>query len=219
MSILKNLIKENKNLEEFNKVIGDEAKKFFDQKLLLSDNDNQFGNSEGQEEKPPTLFFGKKTFMDLMEQDIGIYKIYLDNGDYVKAFDEKIENEQKEQEEFEKELEEKKKSEEDEYFNDEEEQEQNKQSDLKGSGNLLDQDQKEGGQEENEKKDEEKEEKEENLNEKENENKEEENAENTNEESSTEENEKDKPYNDVNYWKPEITPNDGILNAVLNDLD
>ena len=32
-------------------------------------------------------------------------------------------------------------------------------------------------------------------------------------------NEKDKPYNDVNYWKPEITPNDGILNAVLNDLD
>jgi hypothetical protein len=218
---LKNLIKDNKNLEVYNKVLGDEVKKIYDQKLLLSENDVQFGSQEEQEEKKPSVFFGKRTFMDLMEQDIGIYKIYLEGGDYQKAFDEKIENEKKEQEELEKELEQKKKTEEEGYFNEEEEQEDNKKGGLKDSLNILDQDQdqdqeqEQEGEEENEKKEEEKE-KEENDNE--NENKEEEKVENTKEESSTEDND-NKDYNDVNYWKPEISPNDDILDAVLNDLN
>ena len=216
---LKNLIKDNKNLEVYNKVLGDEVKKIFDQKLLLAENDVQFGSQEEQEEKKPSVFFGKRTFMDLMEQDIGIYKIYMEGGDYQKAFDEKIENEKKEQEELEKELEEKKKTEEEGYFNEEEEQEDNKKGGLKDSLNILDQDedqdQEQEGEEGNEKKEEEKE-KEENDNE--NENKEEEKVENTKEESSTEDND-NKDYNDVNYWKPEISPNDDILDAVLNDLN
>ena len=213
---VKNLIKDNKNLEVFNKVLGDEAKKIFEQKLLLSDNEVQFGTPEEQEEKKPEIFFGNRSFMDLMEQDMGIYKIYLEGGDYQKALDEKIENEKKEQEQIEKELEEKKKAEE-EAFKEEEEQDDNKKFNLKGSLNMFDQE----GEEENEKKDKEKEENaEENDNENEKEeNKGEEKIENTNEESSTEENENLKEYNDVNFWKTEISPNDEIMSSVLNDLD
>ena len=219
---LKNLIKDNKNLEVFNKVLGDEVKKIFDQKLLLSDNDVQFSAQEETEEKKPSVFFGKRTFMDLMEQDIGIYKVYLEGGDYEKALNEKIENEKKEQEELEKELEEKKNKEEDGYFNEEEEEEDNKKMDLKGSLNVLDQEQEQEkeGEEENEKKEEEKEgNAEENNNEKEKEKKEENIENNNDDESSTEENEKNKEYNDVNFWRAEIAPNDDIMSAVLNDLD
>ena len=60
-----------------------------------------------------------------------------------------------------------------------------------------------------------KEENNENNEENENEPKPEENK----EESSTEESEKDKEFNDVNYWKPEIKASDDILNSILEDLD
>ena len=39
------------------------------------------------------------------------------------------------------------------------------------------------------------------------------------EKNTSEESEKDKIYNDVNFWKAEIVPNDEIMSAVLNDLD
>ena len=197
---LKNLIKENKNLEVFNKIIGDEVKKVFDQKLLLSDNEIQFSAHEETEEKKPMVFFGSKTFMDLLEEDIGIYKIYLENGDYQKALDEKIEKAKLEQENLEKKLEEEKKKDEEDFVAEEEEQE-DKKGDLKGSANEM-------GQEEDEEKEE-----------KNNENEigGEEKVESSNEEETTEEEKKD--YNEVNFWKPEIKSNDSIMSAILNDLD
>ena len=210
-----NLIKDNKNLEVFNKVMGEQIKNIFEQKLLLPENELQFGSHDESEEKKPTVFFGSKSFMDLLEEDINIYKIYLENGDYQKALDEKLDKELKEKEQLEKEKEdEKKKSEEDMYFNNEEEQEDNKQSNLKGSVHLLEQD----DDEENKNKENE-ESNNENKNENENVEQGEEKAEGKKEESNIEETEKEKKYNDVNFWRPGIIPLDDIMSSILQDLD
>ena len=122
---LKNLIKDNKNLEIFNKVLGEEVNDIFEQKLLLTENDIQF-NSNAQddaEEKKPNVYFGKKNFMELIEEDAEIFKIFLAGGDYEKALNDKKEKEKIEKEalEKEKEMEENKKAEEDAYYNNEEE--------------------------------------------------------------------------------------------------
>ena len=220
---IQNLIKDNKNLEVFNKVIGEEVKSIFEQKLLLSNEEVQFGTHEEQEEKKPTVFFGSKTFMGLLEEDINIYKIYLENGDYQKELDKKIENELKEKEELEKEKEdEKKNSDEDMCFNGEEEEQEDaaKQSNIKGSVNLLEQEGDEENREEgNEENNKENNNENENRNENENEKEGEEKSEEQKEESTSEETEKDKSYNDVNYWKVEITPKDEIMSSILRDLD
>ena len=205
---LLDIIKENKNLEVFHKVIGEEVSNIFGQRLLYNDNEVQFTSHDEPEEKKPSFFFGQKTFMDLMEEDIKIYKLYLDKGNYEKALEQKINREKLEKEKMEKEEEEKKKTEDDVYFNEEDEQEDNKKLDIKDEV-----------EEEKEEKDE-KEEKEENVGEKdEKEEGVEEKKESEKEESSTEETEKDKDYNDVNYWKVDIIPNDDIMSSIINDLD
>ena len=209
---LKDLIKDNKNLEVFNTVIGDEVNKIFEQKLLLSENEIQFGSHDDSEEKKPMSYFCKKGFMEVMDEDLEIYKKYQKGEDFNKALEEKREKEKIERENMEKEklAEEKKKMEEDGYFNNEEEETDDKKNDLKGSIN-MNQDEEEENNENNENKEENNENNEEN----ENEPKPEENK----EESSTEESEKDKKFNDVNYWKPEIKASDDILNSILEDLD
>ena len=205
---LKDLIKDNKNLEVFNTVIGDEVNKIFEQKLLLSENEIQFGSHDDSEEKKPMSYFCKKSFMEVMDEDLDIYKIYTQGGDFNKALEEKREKERIERENMEKEKldEEKKKMEEDGYFNNEEEETDDKKNDLKGSINMNQDDEEENN---------EKEENNENNEENENEQRPEENK----EDSSTEESEKDKDYNDVNFWRPEVKPNDDILTSILSDLD
>jgi hypothetical protein len=206
---LRDLIKDNKNLEVFNTVIGDEVNKIFEQKLLLSENEIQFGSHDDSEEKKPMSYFCKKGFMEVMDEDLEIYKKYQKGEDFNKALEEKREKEKIERENLEKEklAEEKKKMEEDGYFNNEEEETDDKKNDLKGSINM--------NQDEEEENNENKEENNENNEDNENEPKPEENK----EESSTEESEKDKEFNDVNYWKPEIKANDDILSSILKDLD
>ena len=44
-------------------------------------------------------------------------------------------------------------------------------------------------------------------------------AEEGNEEEASSETEEEKSFNDVNYWKTEIIPDDNIMSAILNDLD
>ena len=230
---LKNLIKDNKNLEIFNKVLGEEVNDIFEQKLLLTENDIQF-NSNAQddaEEKKPNVYFGKKNFMELIEEDAQIFKIFLAGGDYEKALNDKKEKEKTEKEalEKEKEMEENKKAEEDAYYNNEEEEQDDKKN-LKDSVNNLDQEDEENDEKKNEN---------ENINENENENqnenekenekdnenneeekeKEKEKTEENKEESSSEETEESKKFNEVNFWKPEIVPDDNIMSAVLNGLD
>lgn len=205
---LKDLIKDNKNLEVFNTVMGDEINQIFEQKLLLSENEIQFGSHDEGEEKKPMSYFGKKNFMEVMDQDLDIYKIYLKGEDFMKALEDKKEKERIERENMEKEklAEEKKKMEEDAYFNEEEELD-DKKNDLKGSINLNqdEEDQNNENREEN--------------NEDNEDNKNEPSPEENKEESSTEESEKYKEYNDVNFWTPEVKPNDDILSSILKDLD
>ena len=118
---LRDLIKGNKNLEVFNTVIGDEVNKIFKQKFLLS-NQIQIDNQDISE-KEPMYYFCKKNLMEVMDEDLDIYKIYLKGGDFNKALKEKREKERIERE---------KKMEEDEYFNNEEEEkEEEKEEDEK----------------------------------------------------------------------------------------
>ena len=195
---LNNLIKENKNLEVYHKVLGEELKKIFEQKLLLIENEVNIGGSEDEANKSLT-YFGKKNLMELLEEDIDIYKKFLKGEDYQKCLNEKKERERKEQEEKKKEdLEIERKLYNDEYFKEIEDEEEEKEK-------------------ENNKKNEAKEDNVEEDNEK-NKNEEEKGKEES-EKSTSEENEKDKMYNDVNFWKAEIVPSDEIMSAVLNDLD
>ena len=210
---LKNLIKDNKNLEVFHNVIGDEVNKIFEQKLLLSDNEVQINVQNDSEEKKNVAYFGKKNFMELLEEDIEIYKTFMNGGDYQAKLNEKKERIEKENLEKEK-SEENKKDEEEPYFNENEEDEDTKKY-ITSSVNLSDQDEEEENKDKNDKENNEK-----NENKDEGKDSEKEKEESNKEETSTsEETESDKKFNDVNFWKPEIEPNDNIMTAVLNDLD
>ena len=218
---LKDLIKDNKNLEVFYNVVGEEVSKVFEQKLLLTDNEVQINNQD--DEKKTLTFFGKKNFMELLEEDLDIYKVYLNGEDYQKKLDEKKEKERIEKENMEKEqLEEEKKMEEENYFNDnDEEEEEKKKSNLKGSINLEQGDEEENNEKNNEENNEGEEKEKENEGEgegkEEGQKEEEKGKEKPNEESvTTEGSEQDKIYNDSNYWKPEIKPNDDIINEIMN---
>ena len=189
-----NLIKENKNLEAYHKVLGEEVKKIFEQKLLLIENEVNIGGPEDDANKSLT-YFGKKNFMELLEEDIDIYKKFLKGEDYQKYLDEKKERERIEQEEKKKEeLEIDRKLNDDEYFNEIENEEE--------ANNEKNEAKEDNDEEDNEK----------NKNE-------EEKGKEESEKNTSEESEKDKIYNDVNFWKAEIVPNDEIMSAVLNDLD
>ena len=208
---IKNLIKENKNLEVFYNVLGDEVNSIFEQKLLLEENDIRFGSQEETETKKPSVYFGSKDYMKLVEEDLNIYKAFLEGGDYQKLLDEKKEKAKKEQEEKEKEmLEEQKKSEDDEYFGEEDDEEDKKNKKQDEEDNRGDEKKKE--EENNEKKEEKEEEGKKDEKEKEEQT-------NQEEKSTSEESEKDKVYNEVNFWKTEIMPTDEIMNAIMNDLE
>ena len=101
---LKNMIKNNKNLEIFNLIIVEEIKMLERKFTILSDND-LFHCSRWVEFEP--YFVKKKNLIELIEEDISIYKIYLEGGDYQKLLDEKVKREN-----HDKELEEKKRKEE-----------------------------------------------------------------------------------------------------------
>ena len=208
---INNLIKENKNLEVFHNVLGDEVNNIFEQKLLLEENDIRFGSQEETETKKPSVYFGSKDYMTLVEEDLNIYKVFLEGGDYQKLLDEKKEKTKKEQEEKEKEmLEEQKKSEDDEYFGEEDEEKDKKNKKQDEEDNRDDEENKE--EENNEKKEEKDEEGKKDEKEKEEQT-------NQEEKSTSEESAKDKVYNDVNFWKTEIMPTDEIMNAIMNDLE
>ena len=192
---LKELIKDNKNLEVFDQILGQEIDTIFNQKLLLNgEKDIQLGPNIGlDKEEAPLQYFGKKNFMELLEQDNSIYEQYLKGEDYMATLSEKKEQEKLEKEERQK-LEEK-------AMNEGGEEEMV--SGLGDSINIID-DNKNVDQEEAPKAEEE-------------EAKEKPDA--GPEEEVSEETEEEKSFNDVNYWKSEIKPDDDIMSAMLNDLD
>ena len=158
--------------------------------------------------------YKEKNYIELLEEDLNIYKMFLEGGDYQKLLDEKKERlklEKEEKERREKELlEEERKLDEERYFDEEEEEEDKNKK----------QDEEDDEKNENKKEEENDEKKEDENNEKEKDkNKEEDKDKDKEEKSTSEESEKDKIYNDVNFWKAEIMPTDDIMSAVLNDLD
>ena len=185
----------NQNLAAFDTILGKEIDTIFKQKLLLSgDKDIQLGPSIPLMSKEEDLkYFGKKNFMEVLEEDNQIYRTYTEGGDYEKLLNAKKEREKKEQEE-------RKKSEEEANEAGEEEQEEpNVQIGLGNSINNFD----DGEQQKEVQKDED--EFKEKLD--------------SGTEEPSEETEEDKSFNDVNFWKPSITPDDNIMNAFLTDLD
>ena len=188
---LKELIKDNKNLAAFDQILGQEIDTIFNQKLLLNvEKDIQIGQNIGleKEEEAPLQYFGKKNFMELLEQDNSIYSVYLKGEDY-----ESLLNEKKEQEKLEKE--ERKKLEE-KSINEGGEEEMV--SGLGDSINIM------GGNDVEEQEEAPKIEEGPNI---------------EIEEEVSEETEEEKRFNDVNYWKADVKPDDNIMSAVLNDLD
>ena len=191
---LKDLINDNKNLLAFDKILGQEIDNIFNQKLLLNpEKDITMGpNIPFDKEEPSLKYFGKKNFMELLEEDNSIYSVYLKGEDYETLLSEKKERELIEQEERKK-LEEK-------NYNEGPEEEM-----VPGLGdsiNIVD-DNNNVEKEEVQKEEEEVKEK----------------AEEGNEEEASSETEEEKSFNDVNYWKTEIIPDDNIMSAILNDLD
>ena len=191
---LKELIKDNKNLSAFDKILGQEIDTIFNQKLLLNpEKDISMGpNIPFIKEEVSLKYFGKKNFMQLLEEDNSIYSVYLKGEDYDTLLSEKKERELNEQEERKK-LEEK-------YLN-----EGNEEEMVPGLGdsiNIVD-DNHNVEQEEAKKEEEEVKEK----------------VEESNEEEASSETEEEKSFNDVQYWNPEIIPTDNIMSAILNDLD
>ena len=194
---VKEFIKDNKNLTAFDQILGKEIDTIFNQKLLLdAEKDIQIGPNIGiEKEETPLQYFGKKNFMELLEQDNSIYSVYLKGEDYETLLNEKKEQEKKEKEERQK-LEEKKIEE----GGDEEEMV----AGLGDSINILD-DNNAVEHDEIQKMEEEEEEKD--------------RPDTGTEEEGSEETEDDKRFNDVNYWKADVRPDDNIMSAVLNDLD
>ena len=194
---VKEFIKDNKNLAAFDQILGKEIDTIFNQKLLLdAEKDIQIGPNIGiEKEETPLQYFGKKNFMELLEQDNSIYSVYLKGEDYETLLNEKKEQEKKEKEERQK-LEEKKIEE----GGDEEEMV----AGLGDSINILD-DNNAVEHDEIQKMEEEEEEKD--------------RPDTGTEEEGSEETEDDKRFNDVNYWKADVRPDDNIMSAVLNDLD
>ena len=191
---LKELINDNKNLLAFDKILGQEIDNIFNQKLLLNpEKDITMGpNIPFDKEEPSLKYFGKKNFMELLEEDNSIYSVYLKGEDYETLLSEKKERELIEQEERKK-LEEK-------NYNEGPEEEM-----VPGLGdsiNIVD-DNNNVEKEEVQKEEEEVKEK----------------AEEGNKEEASSETEEEKSFNDVNYWKTEIIPDDNIMSAILNDLD
>ena len=95
---LKSIIDKNKDLLVYYEVIGKEVSEIFGQQLLLTQ-----GISFGDFEDEPAKTFGKKNFLELLEEDYDIYEAYKRGENYqqmLKEKTERIEKEQKENEEL-----------------------------------------------------------------------------------------------------------------------
>ena len=197
---IKALCNDSKNLIAFDKILGQEIDTIFNQKLLLNpEKDIQMGpNIPLEKEEAPLKYFGKKNFMELLEENNSIYSIYLKGDDYEPILEEKKQRLLKEEEE-------RKKAEEKSLM---EGTEDEMVPGLGDSINMV------GDNDNNENDNMEKEEiqkhEEEEVKDK---------PDTGTEEEITEESEEDKSFNDVNFWKPQINPDDNIMSAILHDLD
>ena len=199
--IVKKLFIDDQNLKVFDEVIGEEINRIFNQKLLLADT---LGANLGAEDEKPLPTFGKASFMQIIDEDTEIYKIYKEGGDYKTKLQEKIEREKAEKEKMEQEIVGEEEENKDEHIHpdDDEENEEG----VEEIGVEREEEGEEGAAEEMEKEEQGKQ-------------KEKEEEEEDKKNLSTEESEEEKKFNDVNFWNLEIKPNDDILSSILNDIE
>ena len=198
---VKKLFNEDKNLKVFDEVLGQEVDHIFNQKLLLSDS---LGANFGSEDEKPPQTFGKANFMQILEEDLEIYNVYKNGGDYKTKLNEKLEREKAEKEKVEQEIVGEDEENKDEHIQQDEDEENDEEGvEEIGIDNTGDEKNEEGEQKQDEK-DVEGEQKE---------------AGDDKKSESTEESAEDKNYNDVNFWKPGIKPNDDILSSIIHDIE
>ena len=92
---VRSFIDKNKNICAFYEIIGQETENVFNQKLLLSDNDNLGAFGFGDAEDIPLKTFGPQNFMEVFEENCKIFEMYKNGEDYVKALNEKREKNSK----------------------------------------------------------------------------------------------------------------------------
>ena len=217
---VKKLFNEDNNLKVFSEVLGEEVEHIYSQKLLLSDT---LGANFGSEDEKPPETFGKLNFMQIIEEDIGIYNTYKSGGDYKAQLNKKIEREKAERENMEQEIvgeEEENKDEHIQQDEDEENEEGIEEIGIDNEGEEVEHIQEEEKEEVKEEvKEEEKEKEEKKQKEKETTEQSIKEQEEDKKSESTKESVEDKKYNDVNFWSLEIKPNDDIMSSIINDIE
>ena len=96
--LIENYLNKNDNFKAFEEIVGKDIEIIFNEKLLSSDKNYQgFNFSENIEEK--MNYFGKKNFMELLEEDLDIYLKYKKGEEYHNILEEKQKRIEKEKEE------------------------------------------------------------------------------------------------------------------------
>ena len=96
--LIENYLNKNDNFKAFEEIVGKDIEIIFNEKLLSSDKNYQgFNFSENIEEK--MNYFGKKNFMELLEEDLDIYLKYKKGEEYHNILKEKQKRIEKEKEE------------------------------------------------------------------------------------------------------------------------
>ena len=96
--LIENYLNKNDNFKAFEEIVGKDIEIIFNEKLLSSDKNYQgFNFSENIEEK--MNYFGKKNFMELLEEDLDIYLKYKKGEKYHNILEEKQKRIEKEKEE------------------------------------------------------------------------------------------------------------------------
>ena len=96
--LTENYINKNDNFKAFEEIFGKDIETIFNEKLLSNNGNYQgFNFNENTEEK--TNYFGKKNFMELLEEDLDIYLKYKKGEEYHNILEEKQKRIEKEKEE------------------------------------------------------------------------------------------------------------------------
>ena len=104
-------LNENENFEIFIEIFGKDIENIFTQKLLSTNTSNNYGFNFNDNKEEKLNYFGKKNFMELLEEDFDIYAKYKKGENYKKILEEKRKRIEKEKEQMikkDKKLEEKK---------------------------------------------------------------------------------------------------------------